>query len=164
MGAVVKCVMLFDEPPGKRLAISKRGFLQVAGAHFPTWWPSGDGPTVTGWAGGPRADRMATWNDDAVLDAATTDLATGLELHVAEVRRKLRDARVFNWRRDPFTLGAYSYGLVGGAGAAAEAAAPIGDAVYFAGEATDDLFPATVAGALRSGYRAATEILAARRR
>ena len=49
--------------------------------------------------------------------------------------------------------------LVGGEGAREELAAPLQDALYFAGEATDADEAGTVAGALRSGARAAREIL-----
>lgn len=58
--------------------------------------------------------------------------------------------------------GAYSYPTVGGAQAARGLAAPLGDALYFAGEATVEP-PAngTVEGALESGYRAAREVLGA---
>jgi monoamine oxidase len=48
---------------------------------------------------------------------------------------------------------------VGGEGAREELAAPLKDTLFFAGEATDSEEAGTVAGALRSGQRAAKEIL-----
>ncbi|TMH32984.1 MAG: FAD-dependent oxidoreductase [Betaproteobacteria bacterium] len=44
-------------------------------------------------------------------------------------------------------------------GAREELAAPLDDTVFFAGEATDSEEAGTVAGALRSGMRAAREAL-----
>ncbi len=70
------------------------------------------------------------------------------------------DFLITRWRADPFARGSYSYlsvdadfsdrGLLG----AAE------DRRFFAGEATDPDYPATVHGALISGQRAAAEIIA----
>jgi len=50
---------------------------------------------------------------------------------------------------------------VGGAGAREDLATPIGDTLFFAGEATDAEESGTVAGALRSGERAARQVLEA---
>ena len=57
--------------------------------------------------------------------------------------------------------GAYSYVRPGGKDAHARLAAPLESTLFFAGEATDADFPATVAGAVQSGQRAARELLAA---
>jgi monoamine oxidase len=73
----------------------------------------------------------------------------------------LHAALVHDWRRDPFARGAYSYVLVGGEGARETLAGPIADTLFFAGEATDTEEAGTVAGALRSGARAARQILEA---
>jgi len=64
-----------------------------------------------------------------------------------------------DWARDPYSRGGYSYVLVGGEGAREALGAPLQDTLYFAGEATDAEEAGTVAGALRSGARAAREIL-----
>jgi monoamine oxidase len=48
---------------------------------------------------------------------------------------------------------------VGGEGARERLAEPIEDTLFFAGEATDVEEAGTVAGALRSGQRAAREVL-----
>ena len=68
---------------------------------------------------------------------------------------------VHDWRRDPFARGAYSYLRVGGEGAREELAAPLAGTLFFAGEATDAEESGTVAGALRSGARAARQVLEA---
>lgn len=66
---------------------------------------------------------------------------------------------VTRWSSDPFSLGSYSYIPVGGSGDDMDALAePIGDRIYFAGEATSRSQYATVQGAFLSGFRAAGEI------
>ena len=57
-----------------------------------------------------------------------------------------------NWQTDPFSAGAYSYVKVGGIRARGQLAKPIGQTLFFAGEATDTTGKAsTVAGAIASG-------------
>ncbi len=63
------------------------------------------------------------------------------------------------WARDPFTLGAYSYVPVGASKADREALAePVGEVLFFAGEATSSNHPASVHGAYLSGTREAERI------
>jgi len=159
MGAVVKVALWFREPFWADTGITERGFLHVPEANFMTWWPLGDSLILTGWSGGPRAEQLSALKDEAILDAALSDLARGLDIDRRRVRELLLESRVFNWQADPQARGAYSYAAVSGADAARELAAPVEDTLFFAGEATDDRFPATVGGAVRSGYRAAEQIL-----
>lgn len=68
-------------------------------------------------------------------------------------------ALITRWSQDPFALGSYSYMPVGATPDHIEAlAAPVGDRLFFAGEATESDHPATVHGAILSGRRAASEI------
>ncbi|MFN8124488.1 MAG: FAD-dependent oxidoreductase [Thermoleophilia bacterium] len=65
-----------------------------------------------------------------------------------------------DWLRDPYARGSYSFHAVGSSPAdRAALAAPGPDGVFWAGEATDAGFPSTVHGAVRSGRRAAAEVL-----
>jgi polyamine oxidase len=67
---------------------------------------------------------------------------------------------VTRWRADPFALGSYSFLAKGSEPRDRDVlAAPGNGRLFFAGEATDRDFPATVHGALLSGRRAAEEIL-----
>jgi monoamine oxidase len=68
-----------------------------------------------------------------------------------------------DWQSDPYARGAYSYATVGGGEARNDLAKPVAGTLFFAGEAADSEEAGTVAGALRSGARAAKELLAARR-
>ncbi|WP_217184908.1 FAD-dependent oxidoreductase [Streptomyces sp. AC495_CC817] len=65
------------------------------------------------------------------------------------------------WTTDPFALGSMSFTPVGVQASAREAlAAPVDGRLFFAGEATDVEAPGTLSAALRSGVRAAEELLA----
>jgi monoamine oxidase len=67
-----------------------------------------------------------------------------------------------SWGGDQFARGAYSFPAVGSAPEQrADLRAPLGDRVFFAGEATSDDQSATVPGALESGVRVAAEVEAA---
>lgn len=65
----------------------------------------------------------------------------------------------YSWSNDPFSKTGQSFVPVGGAGQRAILAEPVSNVLYFAGEATHPTRPATVHGALESGYRAAEEIM-----
>lgn len=65
-----------------------------------------------------------------------------------------------SWSTDPLAFGSYSYMAVGADPKMRNAlAAPLGNRVFFAGEATSPDHPATVHGAQSSGVRVAQEIL-----
>lgn len=66
-----------------------------------------------------------------------------------------------SWTSDAFSLGAVSFTPAGAPAGAREAlATPVLDRLFFAGEATDADGPGTLAGALRSGIRAAEHVIA----
>ena len=154
-GPVVRVAMRFHEPfweerhPGVAFFHSPR-------APFPTFWTPLPMrvPLMTAWAGGPKAAQLAGLPRKAQLERALASLRTvfGRIPGVAE-------ACVQDWQADPFSRGGYSYVLVGGRGARSALARPVEDTLFFAGEATDGEEAGTVAGALRSGARAARQIL-----
>jgi len=64
-----------------------------------------------------------------------------------------------NWSTDPFALGSYSFNTVGAnRRTRRELGRPVGDRLFFAGEATSQDYPSTVHGAYLSGKRAADEV------
>lgn len=85
-------------------------------------------------------------------------------MSVERVNGLLHPAYVQDWQADPFSRGACSYVLAGGAEhGQRRLAAPVAQTLFFAGEATDFRgHHATVHGAMASGYRAAAEILRTR--
>ena len=136
-------------------------FFHPREAPFPTFWTALPvrTPLLVAWAAGPHAQRLSGTAKPRIVRAALDSLGTlfGPRASVAE---RLESAWVHDWQRDPYALGAYSYVLVGGEKARAELAKPLGGTLFFAGEATDTDEAGTVAGALRSGERAAREALA----
>ncbi|AMV17476.1 flavin monoamine oxidase family protein [Planctomyces sp. SH-PL14] len=159
MGEIIKAVLLFREPFWRDTLAELGGFLHVPGRTFMTWWPLGESRVLTGWSGGPRAGAISRMSTEEIRQVALDDLAEGFGLPAAEIASHLVEDWVYNWCQDPWALGAYSYATVGHAEAHAPLQAPGPGGLFWAGEATDATFPATVAGAIHSGDRAARQAL-----
>jgi monoamine oxidase len=166
MGNVVKIVLRFREPFWEDSKRRNVAFLHAIDREFPTWWTQHPVrvPLWTGWAGGSRADAPARANEAQIVDVAVKSLASALGLARARVARHLIASWRHDWIADPFSRGAYSYPLVGGANASRALAQPVDRTIFFAGEATCAP-PAngTVEGAIASGRRAARQVLLALR-
>ena len=133
-------------------------FFQSPEAPFPTFWTPlpMHAPLLTAWAGGPKAERLSGLPEKQLVRHALASVRSVLG-RVPKVQGVL----VQDWQADPYSLGAYSYVLVGGQGAREQLRRPLLKTLFFAGEATDADEAGTVAGALRSGMRAARDVLAA---
>jgi monoamine oxidase len=169
VGPVIRVVLRFARPDGGHWSapgVRGFGFVHAVGAAFPTFWRAsapGEPPLVTAWAAGPAAARLAGRPPEARLRAAVASLARGLGRPPGDLLDDLAGWRVFDWQEDPFARGAYSFAPPGGAHLPEALAAPVGEALFFAGEATDTAGQSgTVHGALASGARAANELLASR--
>lgn len=141
------------------------GFLHSCGDNFPTWWTAHPvrAPIITGWAGGPAAERLTLRGEEFLLRRAFDSLSRifGLDRHW--LAGQLVACYTRDWQADPYARGAYSYIPVGGLEAPRLLAEPVEDALFFAGEATDsDGQNGTVHGAMASGLRAAAEIIQGR--
>ena len=120
-------------------------------------------PILTGWAGGPAAERLALRGEESVVGRALDSLTCLLGF----MRERLADLLIawymHDWQADPFARGAYSYIPVGGLDAPRLLAEPVEDTLFFAREATDlSGRNGTVHGAMASGQRAAGEIIQVR--
>lgn len=159
-GAVVKALLRFREPFWLTRALRKADLFQAPGAPLPTWWRASprELPLLTGWAGGPAAERLP--RQDRLL-AALESLSRIFGKPRAELDSLLDGARIVDWTEDPFARGAYAYDLAGApADLAEQLAAPVEDTLFFAGEATSTTGRGgTVDGALETGRRAARELL-----
>jgi monoamine oxidase len=111
-------------------------------------------PLLTAWAGGPKAARLSGSSKDRLVTLA---LASVRKAFGKEVLTEIAASHAQDWQADPYSRGGYSYVLVDGAGARERLAEPLDGTLFFAGEATDAKDAGTVAGALRSGQRAALE-------
>jgi monoamine oxidase len=129
----------------------------------PTWWTAAPRqlPVLTAWAGGPRAEVLLGRPESDIIARSLEALATVMSVPRAWLERRLESWAWHDWRADPYSRGAYSYALVGGASAASALARPLEGTLFFAGEATDAEESGTVQAALASGRRAAREVLTA---
>lgn len=123
---------------------------------MPVWWALRAGqPLLTCFLTGWRA-RQATALGEAIIQRGLEHLQPFFGTIPQEL---FEEARIINWGSDAWAMGGYSSSVLGSVGmrkVLASSAAPL----FFAGEATvyDDC-PATVHGALRSGERAAGEVV-----
>jgi monoamine oxidase len=173
MGVARRVVLRFREPvwtwahraPGVAESLDGLGFLFTPDAEVPVWWtprPLAE-PMLTGWLGGPRAERLVGRGDAEMHALALDALAGVLQVERERLAGALVSAHTYDWGADPFARGAYSWTLVGGGAARYALAAPVADTLFWAGEATHWAGTAgTVHGAIASGQRAAAEVLAAR--
>jgi monoamine oxidase len=166
---VCKVVLRFREPVWEKTGFFRRRasrgvgvtFLHDRTGDFPTWWAARpwQAPIMTAWAGGPRADALADLDEAALLDRALAGLGRMLDVPRARLGEQLESWRTHDWRRDPYSRGAYSYVGVFGLPAQRALARPVEGTLFFAGETTEPDEMGTVAGALASGRRAARRIL-----
>lgn len=152
MAPAMKILFRFDEP----FWDESLTFLSLRDPA-PVWWTVRPGePLLTALLTGPRAAHLAARGLEGAVEGGLQSLRLAFG---DEPRRRLVDWQVINWSADPWTRGGYSSTPPGAYSARTVLAAPCG-ALHFAGEATvTDDNPATVHGALRSGVRAAAEIL-----
>ena len=163
MGPVVKVLLKFSHAFWEELDDGRyrsAAYFHHPEAPFPTFWTSLPvrTPVLTAWAGGPKAALLDGRSEDEMVRRVLSSLDSLFEGSSGRPP-KPEAVRVFDWQRDPFSRGAYSYVRVGGTGARARLAAPLEGTLFFAGEATHTGGEAgTVFGALQSGVRAAGEL------
>jgi monoamine oxidase len=168
VGDVARVVLEFRERFWEHLerygrSLERLGFLYSSDEWFPTWWTTmpARSPILTGWAAAGRAERLRGRDAVWVVSRAISSLSDVLEMEPSALRSKLERGYFHDWYADPFSRGAYSYVLVGGALSPSELAAPLEGTLFFAGEATDTTgHNGTVHGAIASGKRAARDVLA----
>ncbi len=162
MGRAARIVLRFRRPLWEdREPLRDAGFLHSEERWMPTWWTTlpVHSPVLTGWSGGPRAeaapDDPADWIGGAL---ATLSRLTGIGAE--PLVDALETWHAHNWTADPFARGAYSYVRVGGVPAQERFGDPIGNTLYFAGEAVNAAgHCGTVHGAMASGEQAARRIV-----
>jgi len=163
MGNALRVVLRFEQAPWLECEPGiEATFIHVLGARFATLWREARAGQVqiTAWAGGPDAQAASELADSALVDAALEAFSQATQSDLGNCRRSLIEAHFHDFNRDPLTRGAYSYVRPGGQNAPQVLADPWDDTVFFAGEALDLQYPATVAGALGSGQHAARKLLA----
>lgn len=113
-------------------------------------------PILLGFNAADRGRAIEVWSDKQIVESAMETLRT---IYGGSIPEPI-DYQITRWASDPFSLGSYSYNLVGAAPKIRqELAAPLKKSLFFAGEASDKDYFGTTHGAYLSGLRVAQEIL-----
>jgi monoamine oxidase len=161
MGLAARVVYEFDSSFWREFtALKGVSFLFAPEATPPTWWTTSPkaGSTLTGWIAGRKAKKLET---DLLPEMGLETLSVMLGSTLHAVRKHLLRWHGHDWQTDPHSLGAYTYVPRGAIDASDQMSQPVEQTLFFAGEHTDTSGHwGTVHGALRSGYRAARQLLA----
>jgi monoamine oxidase len=158
MGALTKVVLFFDAPfwPPHQYVF---GYLSKDIGHAPTSiinvWKTHQKPVLVMLIGGERGREIESWPQDRVESWAKGVLG---DVFGPDSPAPLKVA-VTRWDSDPFARGSYSYVAVGATPEDIEAlAAPVGENLLFAGEATVRTHWACLHSAYVSGLREAARL------
>jgi monoamine oxidase len=135
--------MLYTEPLGPEPATL---FLRTAGR-----------PLAELYVGGDLAVELERVGAAAAADFAIERL---VQAFGADLRRQVEPLASTDWSGDPWSLGAYSYAQIGRHAARQTLAEPVGDRLFFAGEATHSTMFSTAHGAHDTGVAAARKVAA----
>ena len=156
-GSVIKIIIEFKE------ALWKPGIAFIFSEELiPVWWTQFPltGNILTGWVGGPMADKIAHHTDEELLDLAFNSLARIFEIPVAQLQNHVIGSHVFNWKKYPETHGAYSYATTQSKIAREILYTPIEETIFFAGEGLyHGKYSGTVEAALSSAKRVSQKII-----
>jgi monoamine oxidase len=177
MGAVLRVILVFRSRfwcedawaggAGKlKKELRRLSFLFTPRQVPATWWTPMPhrAPMLTGWIGGPGASRiletLSASDPYALLRECLSVLSKTFGVPETELGRLLVSWHWHDWSADEFARGAYSYVPAGAIDAPDNMTLPVQRTLYFAGEHTDTVGDwGTVHGALRSGLRAAEQVL-----
>ncbi len=151
MGLLMKVPLLFD---GTRLGMDDNSWLtyripedQPGRACYSVAWPCGH-DYVMGFIGGSFAWEAWAEGEAAVVDYALDQM---VRLLGSDIRKHFVKGLATDWATNPHTLGSYGAVRPGAWGARETLAQPIGDKLFYAGEAVAPEFYAYVHGAYLSG-------------
>ncbi len=156
LGHVEKAFLSLAEPDYFPVETMVRGRIDAATGGY-TLRPMGM-PVIEGFFGGALAASLEMEAEGAFTDFAIEELVA---VFGSDFRRKVGPIAQSGWRGDPFIRGAYSHARVGQAGARAVLAAPVGERLFFAGEACSPHAFSTAHGAYGTGLEAAEAAMAA---
>lgn len=169
MGPVRRFTLLFRErwwADHDSINFPTLSFLFAHDAMPPVWWTAHprQSRSLTGWIGGPQSAQFAQCTREQVGDLACRQLAGIFSLPLEYLRTQLVCCATHDWQTDPWSCGAYSYIPAGALESVLKMATPADDTLFFAGEHTDVTGNwGTVHAAIRSGIRAAQQVLASDR-
>lgn len=136
----------------------KPGYLQLPNRPFVTFWTSRpwEEPYFTCWSGGSQTLGVRKDRETHAMECRALALGVGVD----KVESEVVSAHYYDWSKDPFSKGSYSFSRVGGEAANEQLRAPLEDTLFFAGEACHPGDrTGTVDGAIETGLTAAQRIL-----
>ena len=156
-GSVIKVVFDFSEQFWQR----DLGFI-FSREPIPTWWTQFPikNNLLTGWAGGPDAKLLYSSDNRELEEIGLGCVARIFDTTPDVLRKKLRTAYVFNWKKYPEAGGAYSFATPMSISAREQLTAAVDQTIWFAGEGlVGGSHPGTVEAAFKSGYEAGERVL-----
>jgi monoamine oxidase len=156
MGALSKIALRFKDD---RFGFSAHQFLAEIGepgrAITFEAWPF-DSDLIVATFGGDYARGLARQGEPAAIDHA---LERFIRIAGSDARKAFTGGKLAGWSEDPFALGSYAVVLPGRLRARDSLAKPVGDKLWFAGEATAGIYAMTAGGAYFAGRDAAKAII-----
>ena len=155
MGALSKMALRFE---GSRLGATPEMHLVETGDAAPAMsfemWPY-DRDMVVCWYGADYARQINALPEQEAIRHMLERLT---KIVGPEAQKAFRGGVRFGWSADPNALGGYSYAVPGQARARDALRKPVGERLWFAGEACAGKASMTVAGAFETGQHAAQAI------
>lgn len=159
MGLLEKVGLQFD---GERFGLQENGVMTSLvqeppphpQAQFLTF-PTGH-EVVVGFIGGQFGWEIGREGSDAVIDFVLEEFVKSVG---SNARKHFVRGHFTNWAQNPMTLGAYSAAKPGGHASRAVLAEPLGNRVFFAGEALSEDHIALLSGAHLTGARVGAEVI-----
>ena len=160
VGLLNKCVLRFDRAfwPADRDWIDFLGPTEALWADWTNYLPATGRPLIVGFNAARMAEEVEGWSDRdttaSALEALRAMFGSAVPCPVG--------SQISRWRQDPFALGAYSFKAVGTSRKDRKAifGADWDGRLLFAGETASADQPSTVHGALITGRKAASAVLA----
>jgi monoamine oxidase len=162
-GSVIKILLEFKTPFWNKKKHPGQTLFVLSDEPVPTWWtqPEEESTLITGWLTGENMRSFQALPDARRLDHCLSSLASIFSIDPNFLREQLTASRILDWSTAPYVWGGYSFETVTGADARALLSQPVGQTIFFAGEALyEGIAPATVEAALSSGLSAAKKIIA----
>lgn len=161
-GSVIKVLLEFRNPWWNDKKRTGQTLFVISDAPVPTWWTQtpDDCPLLTGWIAGRNLRPFRALSGQERIDTCLGSLASIFSIEATGLREELRTSMILDWETAPFIRGGYSFETIGGEADRTIMGTPIGETLYFAGEAVyEGPAPGTVEAAFRSGVEVAEKML-----
>ena len=167
-GPVIKLLLQFDKAFWREKDLTQQKDLKKFSFLFsdepiPTWWTQfpDQVPLLTGWLGGPHAEKLKNDSDEEILQKALQTLEAIFSIQQSRIKQWLKAWKIINWMNDPYCNGAYAYEVVNGKMSREILNQPVDNTLFFAGEALHSGPEiGTVEAALISGHQTAQSLIA----